>query len=196
MSTFGDTKLIPFEVSVMAGEVMTFWQAAHTLKLCNPETGLDFENYRLVIFHHDLMTDTTGENPKTVVRPCTVFGAMPLARYRELYLDENGKHKLNFKNTVPQLTDLVQYVCLFDFNYDRKDAMSFLNHKELTRKRILQYGRKTIGVENLLLFAFERRILNDFALKIVTTIFRLDFPTDADALSATQEVLGRFMKKE
>lgn len=195
MALVGDNKAIPFEVALIQTEVANFWRAARTLKLCNPETHLDFDNYRLVMFHHDLVTDTAGENPTTIVRPCSVFGVMTLSRYRELYLDDAGKHKEGFKDTLPQLSDLAQYICLFDLNFDAKDPVSFLDTKQLTRERTFQYCRKMLGVEKLQFLSFQRRLINDFAAKIIMTICKLDFPTDASTAAATQDLLGRFTKQ-
>lgn len=186
-------KKMPLEAIWLGMEVARFYEVCRDLGLVQPDTGLNFQDYSLVIFHADLeVTDESGKAP--VPKGASVYASIKTEKFKQYLVGEDGKTK---RDAVLPLEELHQFVAIYDEHLPGGIGNGdFLSPDNLTKERDIKYSRKIHGVQFVQRYVYKQRIACDFAYRILRSIFKLDFPTDESAAEDARGVLDAIMKKK
>lgn len=190
-----DYNKMPLEAVMIGQEVVRFYVASKLLGLVNPQTGLNFEDYSLVIFHQALeVKDTDAADAPWVYKPASIYASVRTEVFKKYLVDEKGELILN---ALVPLKELTNFVVLYDEHLPPGEYNGdFLKPGMLSKLRDIKYSLSMNGVQNLQQYTFQQNFAMEFAIRINRNLWRLDFPTDASIAQDAASVINRIRSKE
>jgi hypothetical protein len=176
----------PPALQVIGDSVRMFYNVMEKLRLMNPKTGLNARKYGLVILHEYSFIYLDKEKGEMTTRIGTLYASITRESFEE-YFQVDEKNRVEAKVNIPLIAFhhafFIDNVSENEEGGKHKDRVVFSCIRSIQGQKHLQFVKiPCLGIGYI-------------ADKIASTVFKLDYMTDDQAASATQEVIERAKTK-